>query len=89
MQSKTKKENTTGIKIHHSIDARGLYCPIPVYKTRQAVLEAKRHEIIEVLADDPAAEEDITRWANRTGNAILALEQHDDYVRFLIQKMED
>ncbi len=88
MQSKAKKGNTDGIKIHHSIDARGLYCPIPVYKTRQAVLEAKPQEVIEVLADDPAAEEDITRWANRTGNSILVLEQHDDYVRFLIQKTE-
>ena len=76
----------TDIKISRTIDARGLYCPIPVYKARQAVLEAKQKEVIELFADDPAAEEDISRWAKRTGNRIVTIEKHDDYVRFLIQK---
>lgn len=79
-------EKNEEVKIHHRIDARGLYCPIPVYKTRQAVLEAKPQEVVEILADDPASEEDIPRWAKRTGNKILSLEQRDDYIRFLIQK---
>jgi TusA-related sulfurtransferase len=74
--------------IHQRIDARGLYCPIPVYKTRQAVLEAKPHQVVEVLADDPAAEEDIKRWAKRTGNTVLSFEDCDDYIRFLIKKTE-
>ncbi len=83
-----EKTETTDVEIHHRIDARGLYCPIPVYKTRQAVLEAKSKEVVEVLADDPASEEDITRWAKRTGNTVLKIEHCDDYLRFLIQKTE-
>ncbi|MFX0169558.1 MAG: sulfurtransferase TusA family protein [Candidatus Hodarchaeota archaeon] len=75
-------------EIHHRIDARGLYCPIPVYKTRQAVLEAKPGQVVEILADDPAAEEDIKRWAKRTGNTVLSFEECDDYIRFLIKKTE-
>ncbi|MFX1341465.1 MAG: sulfurtransferase TusA family protein [Promethearchaeota archaeon] len=86
MSTNRKNSDDIDIEIHHKIDARGLYCPIPVYKTRQAVLEAKPDEVVEVLADDPAAEEDITRWAKRTGNRVLAFEQCDDYIRFLIQK---
>lgn len=88
MSTQRKKSDTSDIEIHRSIDARGLYCPIPVYKTRQAVLEAQLKEVVEILADDPASEEDITRWAKRTGNAILTLEHHDDYIRVLIQKTE-
>jgi tRNA 2-thiouridine synthesizing protein A len=88
MPGKQEKTDTSEVEIHQSIDARGLYCPIPVYKTRQAVLEAKPQEVIEVLADDPAAEEDIPRWAKRTGNTILTLEHRDDYLRFLIQKTD-
>jgi TusA-related sulfurtransferase len=65
-----------------------MYCPIPVYKVRQAVLEAQSGEVIEIYADDPAAEEDITRWAQRTGNTILKLEKSDDSIRFLIKKTE-
>lgn len=83
-----KETETKDVEIHHRIDARGLYCPIPVYKTRQAVLEAKQKEVVEVLADDPASEEDISRWAKRTGNTILNIEHCDDYLRFLIQKTE-
>lgn len=86
MSAKPTKSDATDVEIHHKIDARGLYCPIPVYKTRQAVLEAKPDEVVEILADDPAAEEDISRWAKRTGNTVLAFEQCDDYIRFLIQK---
>jgi tRNA 2-thiouridine synthesizing protein A len=78
----------TDIKISRTIDARGLYCPIPVYKARQAILEAQQEEVIELLADDPAAEEDISRWAKRTGNKIVTIQKRDDYVRFLIQKIE-
>ena len=55
---------------------------------RQAVLEAQSGEVIEIYADDPAAEEDITRWAQRTGNTILKLEKSDDSIRFLIRKTE-
>jgi TusA-related sulfurtransferase len=84
----SEKTDTGDVEVHHRVDARGLYCPIPVYKTRQAVLEAKPKEVVEVLADDPASEEDITRWAKRTGNTILKLEQCDDYLRFLVQKDE-
>lgn len=88
LPEKQNQTNTTNVEIRQSIDARGLYCPIPVYKTRQAVLEAKSKEVIEILADDPAAEEDISRWAKRTGNTILSLEHCDDYIRFLIQKTD-
>jgi TusA-related sulfurtransferase len=66
-----------------------MFCPIPVYKTRQAILEAKPKEVVELLADDPASEEDITRWAERTGNTILVIEKSNGYLRFLIQKTEE
>ena len=88
MSEESKKTTHSKVEIHHTIDARGLYCPIPVYKTRQAVLEAKPDEVVEVLADDPASEEDISRWAKRTGNRILKIEHCEDYLRFLVQKTE-
>ena len=84
----SEPKNADDVNINHKIDCRGLFCPIPVYKARQTVLEAKPDEVVELLADDPAAEEDITRWAKRTGNTLLKVEQCDDYVRFLIQKTE-
>jgi TusA-related sulfurtransferase len=43
-------------------------------------------EILEVLADDPAAEEDIKAWAKRAGQTILEIEKGDEGLRFLIRK---
>jgi TusA-related sulfurtransferase len=39
-----------------------------------------------VLADDPAAVEDLTRFAKRAGHELIAIEDQGDYKRFLIRK---
>ncbi|MEM2990886.1 MAG: sulfurtransferase TusA family protein [Halobacteria archaeon] len=55
------------MKPDRTLDCIGLYCPVPVFKTREEMDKLEAGEILEVLADDPAAEEDIRRWAKRTG----------------------
>ena len=69
-----------------SIDTVGLYCPVPLFKTREAIDEIQEGEVLEILADDPAAEEDIKRFAKRTGNELLSFENNDGTLRFLIRK---
>ena len=71
---------------HQTLDCIGLYCPMPVLKTKQEMDKLAIGEILEVLADDPAAEEDIKAWAKRTGQKILEIEKTDEGMRFLIQK---
>jgi TusA-related sulfurtransferase len=43
-------------------------------------------DVLEVLADDPAAEEDLKAWAKRTGQKILEIKKTNEGMRFLIQK---
>ena len=71
---------------HQILDCIGLYCPMPVVKTKQEVDKLAIGEILEVLADDPAAEEDLKAWAKRTGQKMLKIEKTDEGMRFLIQK---
>jgi len=59
---------------------------MPVLKTKQEMDKLAIGEILEVLADDPAAEEDIKAWAKRTGQKILEIEKTDEGMRFLLQK---
>jgi len=59
---------------------------MPVLKTRQEMDKLAIGEILEVLADDPAAEEDIKAWAKRAEQKILKIEKTDEGIRFLIQK---
>jgi len=44
---------------HRTLDCIGLYCPVPVLNTRQEMDKLEVGELLEVLADDPAAEEDL------------------------------
>ena len=71
---------------HQILDCIGLYCPAPVMKTWQEMDKLAIGEILEVLADDPAAEEDLKAWAKRTGQRILEIEKTDEGMRFLILK---
>ena len=72
--------------IKETLDCIGLYCPMPVLKTREAIDKLEPGDVLEMLADDPAAEEDMKAWAKRTGNKLLSLEKTSDGIRFLIQK---
>ena len=73
-------------RAHQILDCIGLYCPMPVLNTRQEMDKLAIGEILEVLADDPAAEEDLKAWAKRAGQKMLEIEKTDEGMRFLIQK---
>ncbi len=69
-----------------TIDCVGLYCPQPLLQTRLAIDTIPVGQVLEVFADDPAAEEDIKRFAKRTGHAVLSVEKKDGGLRFLIKR---
>lgn len=72
-----------------TIDCVGLYCPQPLFQTREAIDRLEPGQILELLADDPAAEEDIKRFAKRTGHILLSYEKMEDGIqRFLLKRKE-
>lgn len=68
------------------LDCVGTYCPVPLLRTRREIDRLKVGEVLEVLADDPAAEEDLRRFAKRTGHEMIAVVQENDHARFFIRK---
>jgi tRNA 2-thiouridine synthesizing protein A len=68
------------------LDCIGLYCPMPVIRTKEEIDRLAVGETLEVLADDSAAEEDLKAWAKRTGQKILEIEKTNEGLRFLIKK---
>jgi tRNA 2-thiouridine synthesizing protein A len=76
------------VKPDKILDCLGLYCPEPVFRTRLELDELDEGQVLEVLADDPAAEEDIKRLASRLGHEVLLFESDEDQVRFLIRKQK-
>lgn len=67
------------------LDARGLKCPLPVLKARKALKPLAAGEVLEVLADDPAAPRDFRAFAETTGHG-LTESQRDGAYRALITK---
>jgi tRNA 2-thiouridine synthesizing protein A len=52
------------------IDARGLNCPLPLVKARQALMLLPKGARICVLATDPAAPRDFEEFAEVTGHEL-------------------
>jgi tRNA 2-thiouridine synthesizing protein A len=69
-----------------TLDCVGLFCPEPLFQTREAIDELQVGDVLEVLADDPAAEEDLTRFAKRAGHEVVSVEDGEGFKRFLIRK---
>lgn len=74
------------VKPYRTLDCVGLYCPEPVFRTRLELDRMAAGEVLEVIADDPAAEEDIKSLVKRIGDEVLELRKGDDVFRFLIKK---
>lgn len=70
------------------LDARGLFCPEPVFRTKIEVERMQVGETLTVLADDPNAEEDVSRWVKRNGHELLSLEKKDSSLEFQIKKVK-
>ena len=68
------------------LDCTGLFCPEPIFRTRVALDGMEKGQVLEVTADDPAAEEDLKRLAKRLGHEVLEVRKEGDEVTLLIRK---
>lgn len=70
------------------LDATGLFCPEPVFRTKIEIEKMQVGEILRVSADDPAAEDDISRWVTRNGHELLEMSKDGDKISFQIKKVK-
>ena len=75
------------IRPDESIDCIGLFCPMPIVKTREALTSMAVGQVLEMLSDDPASDADMKSWARRTGNELLAITRDGMVYRFLVRKV--
>jgi TusA-related sulfurtransferase len=59
---------------------------MPIAMTKEGIDKIEIGQVLRVEADDPAAEEDIKRWAKRTGHEILKFEKEGTILTFYIKK---
>ena len=61
---------------------------MPIAMTKEGIDKIEIGQVLRVEADDPAAEEDIKRWAKRTGHELLKFEKDGTILTFYIKKMK-
>ena len=70
--------NEQKIKVTSTIDAVGLFCPIPIVKLKLGLEDLNSNQVVEVLADDPGFEEDVITWCKETNNELLSLTKNEE-----------
>ena len=84
----SKNEPNTDLEPDYELDCVGLFCPMPIAQTKEEIDKLEVGQVLKVEADDPAAEEDIKRWAKRTGHEILSFIKEGTIMTFVIKKMK-
>jgi len=65
-----------------------MFCPEPVFRTKIEMERMAVGNILKITADDPASEEDITRWVNRNGHQLIDLKKTGNDLEFTIKKVK-
>ena len=77
---------TIGLQADLTLDARDLFCPSPVLRAAEEMDKLASGQLLRILANDPAAEEDIQRWAKRAGHTLLEFRKDGRELSFLVRK---
>ncbi|MCW9012416.1 MAG: sulfurtransferase TusA family protein [Gammaproteobacteria bacterium] len=70
---------------HYELDARRMFCPMPVIRTQDKISELAVGDTLEVVSTDPGALNDIPAWSRINGHKILATRDAGDEVFVTIE----
>ena len=70
----------------HTLDAKGLNCPLPILKARKALKDVPNDGTLEILATEPGSVADFEAFCRQTGNELVEHSEDDGTYRFLIRK---
>ena len=82
----TNPSPTQPLAVDRTLDCLGLFCPMPIIKTREALATMAVGQVLEMLSDDPASDPDMRSWTRRTGNELLGASKTGSVYHFLVRK---
>ena len=71
------------------IDARRLFCPLPVIKLQNCIGKQTPGTRVRITATDPGSLNDIPTWCRISGHQVLEIEDLETEFVFLVQKGAD
>ena len=70
----------------HEVDARGLQCPLPLLKAKQALNSLNSGEKLRVLATDQGSVRDFKVFADLSGHRLLESTEFNGEFIYLLEK---
>jgi tRNA 2-thiouridine synthesizing protein A len=74
------------MKADKSIDCTGLFCPMPIVRTKQEMEGMKPGEILEITADDPGFESDLPAWCGMSGEKFMEMKKEGPFFVGYVEK---
>jgi tRNA 2-thiouridine synthesizing protein A len=71
----------------HTLDARGLNCPLPILRTKKALAGMQAGEVLDITATDPGSVKDLDSFCSQTGNEMISSREASGEYRFQIRKI--
>lgn len=72
----------------HHLDARRMFCPMPVIRAQDKIKTLKPGDTLEVVSTDPGALNDIPAWCRINGHKVIETREQDDEVFIVIEVIE-
>ena len=70
----------------HTLDAKGLNCPLPILKSKKALKDVPVGGTLEILATDPGSVADFQAFCRTTGNELVEHGEEGGVFRFVLRK---
>ncbi|MFT5032371.1 MAG: tRNA 2-thiouridine synthesizing protein A [Bermanella sp.] len=68
------------------VDARGLDCPLPLLKAKQALNRMVSGQLLEICATDAGSVRDFAVFSTQSGHRLLCSEELNGEYRYIIKK---
>ncbi len=68
------------IAVVSTVDAVGLFCPMPIAHLQLELEGLESNQVVEVLADDSGFGEDVVNWCKETSNKLLFLTKNEEEI---------
>ena len=80
------EDKSAPVKADCTVDCSGLPCPEPVRMARHAIETLRVGQVLEVIASESGAPDDIGEWAQRSGRELVAVARRSGTYVFYIRR---
>lgn len=77
-----------GMKGDRLLDTLGLFCPVPIVRTAEAIRRMAAGEVLEVLSDDRVILLDMPAWCRSTGHRFLGMRRDGPTLHLFLKKKD-